>query len=574
MTGTRDGDLTIDSGDLTSGDVLPPAGHAKPEPNIPREVELKYLVRDLEALRGWLDRDWGGALDGLEFGNERTVEVEDRYIDTAYGALEQAGFGARLRREDDGPYTVTVKSTSHERPAEVGSGKKESKALSQRIEVEGPANERLDPDMWPSSAARELMNELRDGARMRLLFTINQRREKKTLALDDGPVQLALDRVSVFRGGRPLASFSVLELEISSSSGVDLNRLANLIEVTGFALPEPRSKEEIARHYVAQAAADRSHRLPSAPKSAGVRADDSLGAAGRKVLRMHLARMLQFEAGARSGEDPEDLHKMRVATRRMRAAWRVFDGAYRPKVQRRYVKELRSIARVLGDVRDLDVLIADLDGYIVSLPTPGREAVEPLRRAWRQQREVTRERMLAKLDAKGYRKFVDDYLDFTESLGSGEILTPLGRPSLVRDTAGSRILAAYERMRAYDTIITWADVPTLHALRIEAKRLRYTMEYFSEVLPVTSRKLIAQVTEMQDHLGLMQDADVAATVTREWLNLHAPHLPSTSREAVGLYLDSREATVEQLRRGFRPVWRRMTGTTFRKALGQAITQIG
>ena len=229
---------------------------------------------------------------------------------------------------------------------------------------------------------------------------------------------------------------------------------------------------------------------------------------------------------------------------------------------------------MLGDVRDIDVLLEDLDGYIAELPGPGREAVTPLRAAWRRQREVARERMLAKLDSKSYREFVDDYLDFTESPGAAEIIRPLGQPSLVRDTAGSRILAAYEHMRAYDTIITWADVATLHALRIEAKRLRYTMEYFSEVMPVSSRKLISQVTEMQDHLGLMNDADVAATATREWLNLHAPHLPSTSREAVGLYLDSREATVEQLRRSFRPVWKRMTGVAFRKALGLSITQIG
>ena len=567
MTGTSETD--------SAGGALPAPYQDRKQPRaIPREVELKHLVRDVEALRAWLDRDWGGALDGLEFGNERIIEVEDRYIDTAYGALEQAGFGARLRREDNGPYTVTVKSASHDRPASADEGKQEPLALSQRVEVEGPANERLDPETWPSSAARELINEIRDGGRLRLLFTINQRREKKTLALDDGPVQLALDRVAVFRGGRPLASFSVLELEVAGGSGADLERLADLVEATGYVVPEPRSKEEIARQYVAQATEDRHHRLPTVPTSPGIDAEDSLGTAGRKVLRMHLARMLHFEAGTRSGEDPEDLHKMRVATRRMRAAWRVFDGAYRPKVQRRYVKELRTIARVLGDVRDIDVLLEDLDRYIADLPGPGRQAVDPLRAAWRRQREVARERMIARLDSKAYREFVDDYLDFTESAGAAEIMTPLGRPSLVRDTAGSRILAAYEHMRAYDTIITWADVPTLHALRIEAKRLRYTMEYFSEVLPVTSRKLIAQVTEMQDHLGLMQDADVAATATREWLNLNAPHLDATSREAVGLYLDAREANVEQLRRSFRPMWRRMTGATFRKALGLAITQIG
>ena len=267
MTETRDDDLT--GGALTSFEGLPGR-----RPGIPREVELKYLVRDVEALRTWLDRGWGGALDGLEFGNERTVEVEDRYIDTAYGALGKAGFGARLRREDDGPYTVTVKSSSHDRPADAGTDAREakdSKALSQRVEVEGPANERLDPDKWPSSAARELINEIRDGARMRLLFTINQRREKKTLALDDGPVQLALDRVAVFRGGRPLASFSVLELEVSGGSGADLNRLAGLVEATGFVVAEPRSKEEIARHYVARRRRTRIIGCPRCPPRRGSR---------------------------------------------------------------------------------------------------------------------------------------------------------------------------------------------------------------------------------------------------------------------------------------------------------------
>lgn len=565
-----------DSSGEGSTDLAPPVRRTKKSAK-PREVELKYLVRDLEALRSWLARGWGGALDGVEAGDERTVEVEDRYVDTAYGALAQAGFAARLRREDGGSVSVTVKSTSHDRPV-TGDGatgdEDDSLALSQRVEVEGPADERVDPDLWPASAARELINEVREGARLRTLFTINQRRERRNLALDDGPVEVTLDWVAVFRGARPLASFSVLEVEASNASGADLGRLAGLIEATGFVTPEPRSKEEIARQYVAQAAEDPAHRLPLVPASPGIKADDSLGEAGRKVLRMHLARMLAFEAGTRSGKDIEDLHKMRVATRRMRAAWRVFDGAYRPKLQRRYVAELRAIADALGEVRDIDVLLEHLDGHIARLPAAGQEAMEPLRGAWRRQREVARGRLVARLDSKQYRAFVEDYLEFSESPGAGEVLTPMGQPSLVRDTAGSRILAAYERVRAYETIITWADVLTLHALRIESKRLRYTLEYFAEVMPVGSRKLIAGVTEMQDHLGSLNDADVAARISREWLNANAPYLPAASREAVGLYLDSREADVERLRRSFRPVWRRITSPTFRRGLGIAITQIG
>jgi CHAD domain-containing protein len=561
--------------DEDAGPRLPLSGRMTRKGAAPREVELKYMVRDLEALRGWLARDWGGALDGVESGNEQTVEMEDRYVDTAYGALAQAGFGARLRRVDSGPVSVNVKTVSRDRPAAATADDAEDPAaLSQRVEVEGPAGERMDPDLWPPSAARELINEVRDGARLRTLFTINQRREKRTLALDEGPVEVSLDWVAVFRGARPLASFSVLEAEATKGSGADLTRLAAFIEATGFVTPEPRSKEEIARQYVAQEAEDPAHRLPRMPASPGVKADDSLGEAGRKVLRMHLARMLHFEAGTRSGEDIEDLHKMRVATRRMRGAWRVFEGAYRPKVQGRYVRELRTIAGALGEVRDIDVRIEGLDAHLAKLPVPGREAMEPLRQAWRREREAARARLVARLDSRQYRAFVDDYLDFTESPGVGEVLTPMGRPSLVRDLAGSRILAAYEHVRAYQTIISWADVPTLHALRIEAKRLRYTLEYFSEVLPVSSRKLITTVTEVQDHLGLMNDAEVAATAIREWLNLNAPYLPTASREAIGLYLDSREADVERLRRSFRPLWRRITGAPFRRALGLAITQIG
>ena len=561
--------------DEDAGPRRPVSGGMTRKAAAPREIELKYLVRDLEALRGWLARDWGGALDGVESGDAQTVEMEDRYVDTAYGALAQAGFGARLRRVDSGPVSVNVKTVSRDRPAAAAADDAEDPAaLSQRVEVEGPAAERMDPDLWPPSAARELINEVRDGARLRALFTINQRREKRTLALDEGQVEVSLDWVAVFRGARPLASFSVLEVEAAKGSAADLARLAALIEATGFVTPEPRSKEEIARQYVAQEAEDPTHRLPRMPASPGVKADDSLGEAGRKVLRMHLARMLHFEAGTRSGEDIEDLHKMRVATRRMRGAWRVFEGAYRPKIQRRYVRELRTIAGALGEVRDIDVRIEDLDTHLGKLPVPGREAMEPLLQAWRREREAARARLIARLDSRQYREFVDDYLDFTESPGVGEVLTPMGRPSLVRDMAGSRILTAYEHLRAYQTIISWADVPTLHALRIEAKRLRYALEYFSEVMPVGSRKLIASVTEVQDHLGLMNDADVAATAIREWLNQNAPYLPAASREAIGLYLDSREADVERLRRSFRPLWRRVMAAPFRRALGLAIAQIG
>jgi CHAD domain-containing protein len=100
------------------------------------------------------------------------------------------------------------------------------------------------------------------------------------------------------------------------------------------------------------------------------------------------------------------------------------------------------------------------------------------------------------LDSRAYQDFVEAYLDLTESPGTGARTTSgaIGEPILVRDTAGSRILTAYEHVRAYETVMAWADLTTLHELRIAGKRLRYTLEYFAEVLPISSRALIASVT--------------------------------------------------------------------------------
>lgn len=544
------------------------------------ELELKYSVPDPSALREWLGSGWGGAIAAAEMDPERVSSVEDRYFDTARGALARAGFGARLRRVEDGTTSLTVKSVSRDRPrvgpaasGPAAVGPAALAALAQRVEVEGPATARLDPTDWPSSPAQELVDELRGAARLRLLFTVRQRRHSRRISLPEGRVEVTLDQVTVLRGVRNVGTFCALEVEAADDRVDALARLADLLEASGLVTPEPRSKEEIARQMVSDAGAHPARPLPRVPKAPGISASDPLPAAGRKVLRMHLARMLSFEAGTRSGADIEDLHRMRVATRRMRGAWRVFEGTYRPRLQRRYVRELREAAAALGQVRDMDVLLDGLAAYERGLPDEGRTALAPLRADWVRQREEARQGLMAYLDSRRYRDFVDDYLDFVETPGAGERPPLPGEPDLVRDTAGSRILAAFERVRAYQAAIAWADMTTLHALRIEGKRLRYTLEFFAEVLPASAGSLIRTVTAMQDHLGLMNDAHVAAGLARTWLRANATRVSATSAEAVGLYLAASEDEERRLRRSFMPIWRRITGRGFRRALALAVAAI-
>ena len=166
-------------------------------------------------------------------------------------------------------------------------------------------------------------------------------------------------------------------------------------------------------------------------KTPGVTADDHIAEAGRKVMRFHLARMLAREAGTREGRDPEELHAMRVATRRQRAAWRVFGASFRLGRTKRYRNGLREIASRLGAVRDLDVLLEAADIYRADLPVSEQRALEPLLADWREHRDDARVLLIRELDSDGYQRWVDDYRDFVRTEGAA-------RPARRADPAAPR----------------------------------------------------------------------------------------------------------------------------------------
>ena len=168
-------------------------------------------------------------------------------------------------------------------------------------------------------------------------------------------------------------------------------------------------------------------------------ADDLYAEAGRKVLRFHLARMIAREPGTREGSDPEELHSMRVATRRMRAAWRVFGDGFRDERTQKFRRRLRVVASRLGTVRDLDVLIDATEAFAATLPAVERDGLDPLLAGWRDQRESGRRLLIQELDSGGHRRFVEDYRDFVLTQGAAvravDPTTPIG--SATRRARGS-----------------------------------------------------------------------------------------------------------------------------------------
>jgi CHAD domain-containing protein len=309
---------------------------------------------------------------------------------------------------------------------------------------------------------------------------------------------------------------------------------------------------------------------PAGPRNLGVLPDDSLPEAARKVLAFHFARLRAKQKGTRQGSDPEDLHDMRVAVRRMRAAWRIFDEAFKGGSTRKLRQRLRALSDRLGVVRDLDVLIVNLEAYRDGLDEPDRAGLDPLLSLWRRQREEAQEQLVAELDSERHARLMADLKEFLEA-GANEAAT-VASPTLphrVRDRAPSQIWAAYEAVRAYDPVLPWADVETLHRLRIAGKRLRYDLEFFREALGRDSARLTERVVALQDSLGYLHDADAAAKLTRDLLVARAGELSRLETETIGAYLHSREREVARRRRALGPVWRAVAGAPFRRALGRA-----
>jgi len=396
---------------------------------------------------------------------------------------------------------------------------------------------------------RALIEGVRGERRLVERFVLRQRRREREHRLaEGGACLLSIDLVAVVARGELVAQLRQLEVELLRGDETVLREMARRIEGAGLATPEPRSKMAIAAGLV-------EGRGP-------MRADEVFAEAGRRVLHGHLLRMLERERRVRTG-DTLALKQMRVATRRMRSVWRVFDGAYRRADQRRHLRQLRQVARRLGAVRDLDVLIAAL---------PSDPDLKPLADDWHARRRRAFQELLRTLDGASYGRFVDDYLAFARTPGEG--VARAVAAARVLELAGSRIQLAYERVRAHETALDGGDAAELHALRIDAKRLRYTLETFRDVLPQpVVADLIARLTRLQDHLGALNDARVGAAAVREWLDGAGSSAAGESVETIDAYAADLEASAERLTASFGPAWRGVAGLAFRRRLGRAIAAI-
>src|SRR5882762_5224487 len=157
--------------------------------------------------------------------------------------------------------------------------------------------------------------------------------------------------------------------------------------------PEPKSLSLVA---------------PLAPQPTAAAVDASMSAGEVAFANLHglLADWLRHEPGARLGQDPEALHDLRVTARRMDATLSLF-APYLPEGLVRARGKLKTLLRILGTPRDLDIQLGQLTQISPQLPEGERPALEPLLHHLESERARARARMLQALDSESTRGWID-----------------------------------------------------------------------------------------------------------------------------------------------------------------------
>jgi CHAD domain-containing protein len=258
--------------------------------------------------------------------------------------------------------------------------------------------------------------------------------------------------------------------------------------------------------------------IPGSPDlgSTAITPTSTMGELAFAVVRRQLAVLRAKEPGTRLGEDPEELHDMRVATRRLRAALSLFAGVLPVRAQV-FHDELGWLGRLLGSVRDLDVQLEGLAGMDeetaawraeVAADGDGHDPLADLSELLHREREVARAALLAGLDSMRWERLAKGLHAMAQqgpARRSVATRTPalIGLPELVVARHDKAAKAAKKAKRT-------GLVADFHRLRIRCKRLRYSLEFASEVYEGQTAGYVRQLTAVQDELGLMQDAEVAS----------------------------------------------------------------
>jgi triphosphatase len=493
-----------------------------------QEIEWQFDA-DLGSVEGWLEEN--PSVSGLRVVPAETKGLTDTYYDTEDWRFYRAGYALRVRR-DGKSVEATMKTLA---PPEDG-GPKKRREISEPLRsgktlksAHGPVGERLrllagarDVRSLFKVRTRRRIFELRpeagepDGSDGEVVVGPEEdiRRREDDSEKSSVSEEITVDALGGMHGrerGPVLAEISLDESEFSTDKGktrlsrieVEVADAGSYDAVSGF-VGELQSSLKLrptvlSKFRTGLAAAGLSPTV--APDLGPMEIDASMpaGDVAFAILRRHFAAMLAHEPGVRLGEDPEELHDMRVATRRLRAALKLYKKVL-PRRAENYERDLRFFANALGEVRDLDVLLERLAG----------KALEEIVAALEERRVEARRRILEVLDSNRYERFV---ASFTGTLRRGRSPVPTGP---ILEVAPDLVRHRYKKVRKDVETLTEDSPPEdFHDLRKKGKRLRYALEPLQGIYGKPAEKMVDLLKVVQDDLGDNQDLVAAAQSLKE-----------------------------------------------------------
>ena len=508
----------------------------------PVEIEWQFDALDLRPVERWLatiptlsvETDDGGTVTALATPPRR---LSDSYLDTADWRLARAGFVVRTRRRGRHD-EITLKDS---RPAE-GTG------LRRRLEV---------TEVLPPAGVSGLGTDGPVGRRLRAIVGAHPLREvlqvrtrRRPFALRVGGVdtaEIALDDtvIVVGNGQRPMRLRRV-EVEVHPDWLRALEPIVAQLQSSCGLQPAHLSKFEAGLLALGQD-------IPGSPDlgPTAVSGQSTIGELAYAVLRGQFTVLREKEPGTRLGEDIEELHDMRVATRRLRAALALFSHVLPVRAQT-FREELGWLAHVLGGVRDLDVqieglddMVADTAGLAAALPPGDHDPLGEFAALLGREREAARADMLDALDSVRWDRLV-------KRLSAMVQQGPARRSVATRVPA---VVALPDLIEARHTAVSKTAkrakksgvVTDFHRLRIRGKRLRYALEFSSEVYGGRTGRYVRQLSALQEELGRMQDAEVACLRLAE-LATGEDRLPAATVFLMGGVAENHRRQVERFLR--------------------------
>ena len=502
------------------------------------EIELKLLIEpeDISSFRRLsILKEWA---QGAKPVTRTYLSI---YYDTADLALLKAGMALRVRRVGRG-WSQTIK----------GGGQVQG-GLHQRQEWEYPvASPEPDLGVIKDTAFAAELNRIIGKEKLLPVFATEFRRTIWNLAFSGGGlVEMALDQGEV-RSGQHSEPISEVELELKGGASNSLYDIALALLEKVPLVPGSVSKAERGYKLYLQ-----EEPAPVKASATGMTPGMTAGQMLQCILGNCIEHLQRNRRGMLLGKDPEYLHQMRVAVRRIRSALSLFDEIIPRESMNEIGGELKWLGTELGKGRDWDVFATET----LRLAREHFSGQQKLPTASRRTSKLRNQYDLEARQAVASKRYAHLVLILGRWINEmawlktckAEQQRKLAFPG--KDLAFDLLKRAEQKLHRRGKHIDSLGMKKLHLVRIAAKKLRYAVEFFMELYPPKkARRYLAALTEMQDILGTLNDSAIAYRLLEELCGARPSPACTGETKILGKWIDGKR---EEKMTGLPKAWKNL-----------------